>query len=136
MGVHMTKPRFFSIPRLLGVLAVFFWSCCSAGSYRTTGFGFEMEVIWGQLFMSLLLTAPACLMVTAGLSLLRRLGLVCLVTIATIAFGQVHAALQEGAVLRKHGEHPATRLIVHRWFPYGQSTMRYEPELGIWIGDD
>jgi len=59
-----------------------------------------------------------------------------LVTFAGITFSHIHTAIQEAAVLRQHGVHPATRLIVHRWFPYGGTTMSYDPYLEIWIGDD
>lgn len=106
------------------------------GAYRTTGFGFEMEVIWAQLFMSLISTAPFCLLVTAGLPWVRKLALLSVVTFAGIAFSHIHAAVQEAAVLRRYGEHPASRVVVQRWFPYSRTTVSYEPPIGAWLGDD
>lgn len=136
MRTTVSKPCILRVLRCLGILAVLAWSCCIVGAYRTTRFGFEMEVVWAQLFLSFLFTAPLCLVVGAKLSWLYKIALFCFATFSGIVFGHFHAAIQEAAVIRKYGEHPPARIVVHRWFPYTHNTVSYEPQMKVWIGDD
>jgi hypothetical protein len=124
------------ILRILGVLFVLAWSCYVVGGYRTTGFGFEMEVIWAQLFMSLIFTAPFCLIVSTGLKWSRKIALFAMVVFLGIGFSEIHAAVQEQVILREYGEHPATNFMIHRWFPYNRDVIWYNAEFEVWMGDD
>jgi hypothetical protein len=130
------KPQLVFGLRAIGVLAALVLSCCIIGAYRTTGFGSDEEVIAAQLFLSLIITAPFCLVVTAGMRWRHKVALFGLVTFTGIVFSHVHAAVQESVVLRQYGQNPTSRIVVHRWFPYGWTTISYEPQMRAWIGDD
>lgn len=105
-----------------------------AGSQRTAVAEWDGSVMAVQMVMAALFLALPCCILMKGWS--RRLELWLMVTLFGVLGADLHAALNESAVRHQHGENPASAVVEKRWFPFAKDTIRYEPAMRKWMGDD
>ena len=121
-----------TLRRVIAGLCGFWVAVWWVGGRRALAFGWEIEVIAAQCLILSAVLIPLCGIGLVGMPVRRRFFYGLAFALLGVAWGEVHCSIHEDRVVRIYSEHPPSRVVVKRWFPYQEMLMVYDPSLGRW----